>query len=191
MGIGGYVGIWDTTNNARNFIIKYFMHDDAQGVDWMPDGNTFLTAGTGHYGGGVSGLRVNTVDNIYEYTKVSDQIRPFDISPDGSYLATYTMTGIEIYTDFEDKRLYFQHGAKINDIAWSPDSQYLATAGVDGILNIWDIPNNLGKSKVEPFQILTTGFEITTIVWSPDGTHLAAGDANGSLWVWNLEGIEY
>ena len=168
------------------------MHDDALGVDWMPDGNTFLTAGpAGGSRDTIWGLRLNTVDNIDEITLISERIPSFDISPDGSYLATYEFSTVKILTDFEDLRLSFMHGAKIQDIAWSPDSQYLATAGVDGILNIWDIPNNLGKSKVEPFQILTTGFEITTIVWSPDGTHLAAGDANGSLWVWNLEGIEY
>jgi len=201
---GGYVGIWDTKDNNRDFILKYFIHDNAQGVDWMPDGNAFLTVGTGHQSGGIPGLRLNTVNNIYEYTKLSDRIQPFDISPDGSYLATSTFSYVEILADIEDlstqnqplgvgetMNLHFPHGANIHVMAWSPNSKYLATAGADGTLNIWDIPNNLGKSKPDPIQTLTSGVEITAVVWSPDGTQLAAGDANGTLWVWNLNGIDF
>ena len=163
------------------------MHDDALGVDWMPDGNTFLTAGpAGGSRDTIWVLRLNTVDNIDEITLISERIPSFDISPDGSYLATYEFSTVKILTDFEDLRLSFMHGAKIQDIAWSPDSQHLATADVDGTLNIWDIPNNLGKSKLDPSPTLTAGGEISSGVWSPDGTPLAAGDANGILCVWNL-----
>ncbi len=199
---GGYVGIWNTSNNARDFILKYFIHDDAQSVDWLPDENTFLTVGTGHEGGGVPGIRMHTVDNIYESTTLRDTISPFDISPDGIYLATFQAASIVVLTDdqyqvssvvarpdFQADAFGFSHSGTIYDIAWSPDSRYLAAVGADGIVNVWEIADQTTK-RPAPIRTFDAGVDVTTVVWSPDSTAIAAGDVDGNLWVWNLDRAE-
>ena len=188
---GGYIGIWDTTDNRHDYIRKRFIHDNAQGVDWMPDGNTFLTVGTGSEGHGIFGIRMSTFDNIYESTQVSEKTILFDISPDGLYLATYTFTRVEILTDFEDLKLSCSHGSKINDIAWSTDSRYLATAGADGDVKIWEIANNDGDKLPDPIETLTVGVEVMAVTWSANGSTLAAGDVDGNIWVWDLDGVDF
>lgn len=59
----------------------------------------------------------------------------------------------------------------INDVLWSPDARYFASAGEDGIVRIWE---------TEPLRLITTiqtDHALNALAWNPDGSALFyAGD---------------
>lgn len=68
--------------------------------------------------------------------------------------------------------------------AWSPDGRRLVTAGVDGVLNLWDVsdpgrPRKLGVGDAEQ------GGAVNTVAWA--GRFVASGGDAGQLRLWRVE----
>ncbi len=74
--------------------------------------------------------------------------------------------------------------AGIADMAWSPDDRYLAMAGADGMIAVWD-------TQTESAQTLT-GHQagVNGLAWSPAGEQLASASADNSVRIWNVPGFE-
>jgi WD40 repeat protein len=66
-------------------------------------------------------------------------------------------------------------------IAFSPDSQILASAGCDSTIKLWD--TNTGECLA---TIQATDNWVMAIAWSPDGHTLVSADGTGILKLWNL-----
>jgi len=45
--------------------------------------------------------------------------------------------------------LWTAHGAKVLCLAWSPNSQYIASGGIDANVFIWDVNNKDNKIKID------------------------------------------
>jgi WD40 repeat protein len=75
--------------------------------------------------------------------------------------------------------------SSINDLAFSPDGKYLASAGADCKVKIWSTSD--GKLR----QILGAPFfyqpVINSLAFSPDGKSLVTGDRTGTLRTWSLQ----
>ena len=56
------------------------------------------------------------------------------------------------------------------EVKWSPDSQYLASAGIDGTVRVWD-----GKTGEQLVQF-DSPEPIFSVDWHPDGTHIVFYD---------------
>ena len=87
-------------------------------------------------------------------------------SPDGERIAVLGGTGLSIFNILEENIEITNLDADIDDdnlydLAWSPDSRYLATNG--SFLRVWDIDD---YSLLGEFSELAT---VREIVWSPDG----------------------
>lgn len=107
------------------------------------------------------------------------------LSPDGKQLATSGYDGIvRLWKaesgDFESALV--GHDSYVYGLSWSPDGNYLATAGsYDGTIRIWEAKTGL------PVRLLRNnkGY-VTHVAWSPDGTRLlAAGGSSGYVAVWD------
>ncbi len=73
-------------------------------------------------------------------------------------------------------RVFEGHEGVVHDLAYTPDSRYLATAGFDGTVRIWDVATG------DPVHILRPGpSSFTSVAFSPDGTRLAAAQGSGNL----------
>lgn len=74
------------------------------------------------------------------------------------------------------------HREHINDLAFSPDGQTLASSGFDKIIMLWDMAS--GKSILSPLA----GHEARVLqsAFSPDGKTLASGSTDGTVRLWNV-----
>ncbi len=66
-------------------------------------------------------------------------------------------------------------------VAISPDGRHLATAGVDGVLRVYDLRSGraVGRGQVSNSWL--------DLDFSPDGTRVAAASLGGDLMVWKVE----
>ncbi|HVB75474.1 MAG TPA: protein kinase [Ktedonobacteraceae bacterium] len=64
------------------------------------------------------------------------------------------------------------HTAAVNDLSWSPDGEYIATASEDMSVHIW---NSMTGAIVQSFRDARQ--RAVTVAWSPDGSLLATGYA--------------
>jgi WD40 repeat protein len=83
------------------------------------------------------------------------------------------------------------HTAGINQVAWSPDGNFIASGGKDGTVWIWDSKTGNVFSTIQMNRTIDSrqanDLEIWSITWSPDGKFLATGGGDGYIRVWKLE----
>jgi WD40 repeat protein len=73
-------------------------------------------------------------------------------------------------------------------VAWSPDGKRLASAALDGAVQIWD-----AEAGRQTLSLMASNLGVWSVAWSPDGKHLAAGISNVSdqtilLWDADMDG---
>lgn len=75
---------------------------------------------------------------------------------------------------------YQGHSDYVDAVAWSPNGQYIASGGWDGIVQVWDAQTGAsiityrGQSDV-----------VSAVAWSPDGQYIASASWDGTVRVWN------
>jgi len=74
------------------------------------------------------------------------------------------------------------HSLWVEDVAWSPDSKYIASASSDLTVRIWDAASGSTIKTLGSFNGV-----VTSVAWSPDGTRLAtvAASKKDPLRIWD------
>jgi len=115
-------------------------------------------------------------------------INSLSASQDGKWIATSILdpmqTGfpVMVWRLQEGENVYqLETWARVTDLDFSPDSQYLATSGSHGIAQVWNLAN--GKEVVS----LEHGYYINNIAFSPDGNLLATAGQDGNILLWNWQ----
>ncbi|AUX29114.1 MULTISPECIES: CHAT domain-containing protein [Sorangium] len=75
-------------------------------------------------------------------------------------------------------RALLGHTGGVQDIAWSPDGQLVATGAADGTVKIWTPAGELRAS-------LEHGSRVEALAWSPKGDRLVTGAYDGKVRLWN------
>ncbi|MCF0091701.1 WD40 repeat domain-containing protein [Micromonospora sp. MH99] len=70
--------------------------------------------------------------------------------------------------------------------ASSPDGRVLATAGAEGVVNVWDMTSP--RQPVFRIGLQNAGRAVLSVAVSRDGAQVAAGDEDGLVHVWRLTG---
>ncbi|MER2527717.1 MAG: pentapeptide repeat-containing protein, partial [Candidatus Competibacter denitrificans] len=72
------------------------------------------------------------------------------------------------------------HSGAVNGCAWSPDGRWLASAGDDGTLRLWDAASGECRRVLAGHEDWVRG-----CAWSPDGRWLASAGRDGALRLWD------
>lgn len=84
---------------------------------------------------------------------------------------------------------------QINAVAWSPESDFLATGSENNANLIWDVAAALSSAEKPWHYALDYGAnvivtKIRTIAWSPDGSVIVVGDQDAHGYVWLMSSGE-
>ncbi len=145
-------------------------------------------------------------------TEVTEETTVVAVSPDRQFIATANAAGLIRVVDIDCGQLldvsWKAHEGAVAALSFSAADGRLASAGVDGVVRIWNIesgePVMLGPA-IEPVAVaaadpdadlveltLKTGLrgtlgQVTAVSLRADGKEITAGMADGALTVWNLE----
>jgi eukaryotic-like serine/threonine-protein kinase len=102
------------------------------------------------------------------------------LSPDSQLLAVGGSAGIWIYEahTLALKRQLKGHGALVSVVAWSPDSQQLASGGWDQTVRIWQVESGELLGEIPHRD------QVIALDWSPNGTILASATWGSQILLW-------
>ncbi len=77
------------------------------------------------------------------------------------------------------------HSEWIQSVSFSPQDPALASAGKDGVIQIWD----LGDFKAKPRSLLGHRGRVWSVDWSPGGQWLVSGGADHTVMLWPVDAV--
>jgi WD40 repeat protein len=108
-------------------------------------------------------------------------IQKLSFSPDCKRIAVAAGSSIQIFDDQGERVKRLEDVQIINEIAWSPDGNWLVTGLPTGILKIYETENwretTLGRQ----------GLEVTSLAWTPDSQILVSTGKDQKINLWNIE----
>ncbi len=180
------VNIWDTeTGNLLHKLSPTHRAYNApvRSMDFSPDSKLLAVS----YGGNIRGIGIFKVSNGKLYKTLEDDRGAISLkfSLDGENLVYANYKGqICMHKNLSIKcndKITTDLNEWIYSIDISPDGKFIAVAGADKIVKIWD-----AKSKA-PVQILKGHTSvIRTIAYGPNGRYLVSGSDDRTIRVWDI-----
>jgi len=169
---------------------------------YSPDGATLFVAPSGPYltpFDATTGKKRPNIRLDFEASDRQEVLHEFAISPDGRQLAAVMPGGtlmlcdghnfgrvktLATYGDLQREVEIALRGGKMPNVvralAFSPDSKWLASAGSDGVISIWE-----GATGKEVLHLAGHDGEVGTVAFSPDGRTLFSHGNDGQGYLWN------
>jgi len=128
-------------------------------------------------------------DNLYQQSQIFlHKAVPFglDFSADGSKLVSADDSGQVLVRSISDGRVQAQQniGRFVTDVRFNPDGQWVAIGGENGLLKLWDLPQN----KLADLSGHSAGF--VRVMFSPSDNTLASADTVGDLYLWKPDRLQ-
>ena len=136
----------------------------------------------------IYGISGNALEERKKIT-LTGPVTDLAYSPDGSHLVTADgnrkVTLFNVANDYSkaNPREWGFHTAKVNCVAWSPNSLYVASGGLDCSLIVWSV------EKPEKHLILTSAHsqsQLTDVEWL-DNQSIATCGQDGNVKVWDVD----
>ena len=97
------------------------------------------------------------------------------------YLSTGGRTGAVCVWDVPTKAKVWVAEVGVNAVAFDPAGKYLAGAGVDDHLYVWDV-----GAREEVFRLAGHQDRINGVAFDPSGSYLVSGGDDGTVRVWDV-----
>ena len=112
---------------------------------------------------------------------------PVQFSPDGAKLAAGIAAKVKAWdVRTQQEQTLYEHKAHVISIRFGPDNRWLASAGRDAVIRLYD--RKLGR-----VSHAYTGHDasVGSVAFNADGQILAAGDSSGLIKLWEIEPGRY
>jgi WD40 repeat protein len=192
-GADGYIRLWENGSGRERKVLMGGQAGSFDALDFSPDGE--LIAGAGWDGiiriwQTVSGVEVCQLKGH------DGMINRLQFSPDGNWLASGGYDGtIYLWRKNLSQRLFWTHMLQftsthsilnphegwVTSLAFSPDSQQLASVGWNGTAKLWTVETGQPIGTVENNQVM-----MQAIAFHPDGKKfVTAGGNDRALTLWD------
>jgi WD40 repeat protein len=179
------VKIWRVSDAS---LLRTLKHDNfAYDVSFSPDSRYLASVGDD---GKLKIWNVKDGQLFKEFAILNNDhwVWKVTFSPDGRYLAVTTTAGVELRrtTDFQKVRIANDKRQKpktLRQVTFSPDSQTIAAADIDGMVRLWNVKD--GKSLVTYKGHLNA---IDDIQFSHSSQELATTGEDGTIKFWSRNG---
>jgi WD40 repeat protein len=149
-------------------------------IEFMP-GTDYLysTGGDGYI------MKWDVTEPGSTYTRINENDlvnRVLDVSPDNNWMACGNEKGeIQLFSTRDDSLKYKLngHNKMVLSLHFTPESNYLISAGTDKKIFEWNLENNTKKTLFEYNDL------VNSIDLSSDGEYLSGATQDGKLLLWN------
>lgn len=183
----GEIAVATETGTARQPLATESGKDRITALEWDSSGSGRLAAGD-------SGGNVHIWNNdatSARFPSGPGRITDLVWSPNGAYVAASRSDGAIVLIGFSAAGMPFErdrlagHTGPALCLAWSSQSEILASGGEDGTVLLWHPLRWPG-----PFRTLQTGRDLRSLSISRDGRSFAAGSTDGALLTGSAESFE-
>jgi eukaryotic-like serine/threonine-protein kinase len=166
--------VWQDTDSLENI----------RSLAWWPDGSKIIAANSERQlvvWDAATGQPLRTLD------PPPGETGAVAVSPDGQTIACRAGAAIHLCNqDLKTRKILTGHRESVNQLAWSPDGNHLASCSDDGSAKIWDAHEGTLLQTLDGH-----GAAVFTVAWDPAGTRLATGSWDLTVRIWDpLSGTE-
>jgi WD40 repeat protein len=179
-GSDGKVFRWTEVNNSWKAEMLVNRPDyQYYTIDVSADGKSLIAAGLNSSSETKNYVELYNLDNMSAAPKkiagFTYAIENLNFTPDGKGFYARDNSGRSIkYSDLSTSREVIVPPVKINAVDLSPDGNFLAGAGENGSLYVWDIRNNYTVAEHK-----NLGQHLTAVCFAPEGRRIVVGDNTG------------
>ena len=189
-GLDRSVRVWDTTTGKESKIL-HGPEGIVLSVAFSSDGRWLATRGSGD-----PTVRIWDTANWEEIRQFKQPSNVYNhavaFSPDGKLFAAggeFPLEGSKRSISVRDTTTGNEihrlrgHRWNINDLAFDVTGRFLASAGNDGTVFIWDVRAGQELRNLQPSHEL----DATSVAFSPDGGYLASGSMDRTVKLWSAK----
>ena len=177
--------LWDTATSTHEATL--FVGDWATNASlaFSSDGRTLASeGGSGIHLWDISSRTHSATIRGYGQT-ISGYVRHRSIafSPNGRFLARSAGNSVQLwYAGRTYKTALTGHTDDISSIAFSPDSQTLASGSADNTVRLWEVETDTHKATFTGHTDI-----VVSVAFSPDGSLLASGSDDNTIILWDVD----
>ena len=186
-GVSGFVKLLDVQNAGEILKVETDAHP-AAGIVFTQDGMRIIVSTWGEI---VYAFDISTGETKWKYDLSDyDEYNAFHsiaISPDGTTIVAGSTDHRIHFLHASDGRLIRRiepwegHTKTVKTLSFSNNGQFLASAGEDQTIFVWDVYNN-----TKQISLIGHTQTVTGLAWSTDGSFLLSTSADGTLKQWDL-----
>ncbi|HNT76387.1 MAG TPA: hypothetical protein PKH77_15335 [Anaerolineae bacterium] len=194
----GTVSVWDTQGSLIPTLLKYDEPIGEQSV-WsiaFSPNSQLLAAGCGDGYTRIWNVATGSLVTKLQQGQAWDKIMAVAWSPDGQCVVSGSRLtarvwdwGIADRQEITQAIATMNNGAQVQDLEFSRDGKWLATAGYDGTARVWDAATGQPVARFE-HRGLYWNSSVWAIALSPDGTQLASAGEDWTARLWDLTARE-